>query len=113
VTITINEADTMHVESIDLSVKTKGPRSEAVAAVKIVDENGTPVSGAEVFGTFSDVQPGSQSLSTSATTNKKGIANLKFKKQGLITSFSFCVDNVIHSSCVYNPAANIENCDTY
>ena len=113
VTITIDTADTMHVESIDLSVKTKGPRSEAVAAVKIVDENGKPVSGAEVFGTFSDVQIGSEPISTSATTNKKGIAKVKIKKQGRITSFGFCVDDVIHSSYVYNPTANIENCDTY
>ncbi len=113
VTITISTAGTMHVESIDLSVKTKGPWSEAVAAVKIVDENGKPVSGAEVFGTFSGEQIGSEPVSTSGTTNKKGTADLKIKKQGPITSFSFCVDNVIYSSYVYNPAANIENCENY
>ena len=113
VTITINTAGTMHVESIDLSVKTKGPRSEAVAAVKIVDENGEPVSGAKVFGTFSGGEIGSESVSTSATTNKRGIANLKIKKRGQVTSFGFCVDDVIHSSYVYDPAANVEDCDTY
>jgi len=112
VTITINTAGTMHVASIDLSLKTKGPRSEAVAAVKIVDEHGKPLAGAEVFGTFSGDQIGS-SVSTSATTNKRGTASLKFKKQGQIASFTFCVDDVIHSSYFYNPAANVENCDTY
>jgi len=111
VTITFNAADTMHVESIDLSVKTRGPRSEAVAAVKIVDEKGRPVSGAEVFGTFSGSQIGT--ISTSATTNKKGIANLKIKKKALITTFGFCIDNVIHASYVYNPTANVETCDNY
>jgi hypothetical protein len=114
VTITIDTASTIHVESIDLSARTKGPRSEAVAAVKIMDENGKPVSGAEVFGTFSGEQIGSEPVSTSATTNKKGIAKLKIKKQGRITSFSFCVDDVIHSSYVYNPAANnVESCASY
>jgi hypothetical protein len=50
----------------------------------------------------------------SATTNKKGIAKLKIKKQGQITSFSFCVDDVTHSSYVYNPAANnVDSCVTY
>jgi VCBS repeat-containing protein len=112
ITITATSADTMHVESIDLSVKTKGPKYEAVAKVKIVDERGKPISGAEVFGTFSGDQI-EASVSTSATTNKRGIASLKFKKQGQITSFTFCVDNATHSSYFYDPAANVENCDTY
>jgi hypothetical protein len=85
VTITIDTASTMYVESIDLSARTKGPRSEAVAAVKIVDENGKPVSGAEVFGSFSGGQIGSEPISTSATTNKKGITKLKIKKPILKT----------------------------
>lgn len=113
VTITIDTAETMHVESINLSTKTKGPWSAAVAKVKIVDENGKPVSGAAVFGTFSGEQIGSKPVSTSATTNKKGIANLEIKKRARITSFGFCVDNVIHSSYVYNPTANNENCDIH
>jgi hypothetical protein len=113
VTIAINTASTMHVESIDLSARTKGRRSEAVAAVKIVDENGNPVSGAQVFGTFSGEQIGGP-VSASATTNKKGIAKLKVKRQGLITSFTFCVDDVTHSSYVYDPAANtVEYCVSY
>jgi hypothetical protein len=111
VTITINTAGTMHVESIELSVKTKGPKCEAIAEVKIVNEYGEPVSGAEVFGTFSGEQLGS-SESTSQTTNNKGIAKLKIERQGQITSFTFCVDNVIHSFYFYDPSANVENCDT-
>jgi len=112
VTITINTAGTMHVESIELSVKTKGTRCEAIAEVKIVDENGKPVSGAEVFGTFSGTQIGEDPESTSKTTNNKGIAKLKIERQGQITSFTFCVDDVIHSSYFYNPTANVENCDS-
>ncbi len=114
VTITIDAANMMHVASIDLSIRTKGRRSEAVAAVKIMDENGNPVSGAQVFGTFSGEQIVGGPVSTSATTNKKGIANLKLKLQGLITSFNFCVDDVTHSSYVYNPADNnVESCVSY
>jgi uncharacterized GH25 family protein len=102
----------MHVESIDLSVKTKGPWFEAVASVKIVDKKGKPVFGAEVFGTFSDGQIGNPE-STSATTDKNGIANLKIKKKEQIDAFSFRVDDVNHSSYVYNPSENLETEDTY
>jgi hypothetical protein len=111
VSITINTAGTMHVESIELSVKTKGPKCEAVAEVKILDKNGEPVSRAEVFGAFSGTQIGESPESNSQTTNKQGIAKLKIERPGQITSFEFCVDDVIHSSYLYNPAVNVETCD--
>ncbi len=113
VTITISTAGAMHVQSIELSIKTKGPKSEAIAEVKILDENGEPVSGAEVAGTFTGLGIGASSETTSGTTNRKGIAKLKIERQGQITSFDFCVDDVIHSSNIYNPAANVETCDSY
>jgi hypothetical protein len=115
VTITISTAGTMtmHVQSIELSVKTKGPKSEAIAEVKIVDENGEPVSEAEVLGTFSNLGMGEDPVSTSKTTNTRGIAKLKIERPGRITSFRFCVNDVIHSSYIYDPIANIETCDSY
>ena len=84
VTITISTASTMHVRSIALSVKTKGPWSRAFAKVRILDENGEPVSGAEVRGTFSGLEIGQESEPTSSTTNRKGIAKLKVERKGQI-----------------------------
>jgi len=93
----------MHVLSIELSLKSKGPRNEGIAKVTIVDENEKPVSGAEVKGIFSgDVTCEEKT----ATTNKKGVATLKCGIKGIITTFAFCVDGVTHSSYTYDPDAN-------
>jgi V8-like Glu-specific endopeptidase len=97
-----------HVDSIALKTKRKGPKTDAIATVTILDENGDPVSGATVSGTFS----GEASGSTSATTNSSGVAELKLSITGTVTSFSFCVDNVTHSSYTYNASANVETCDS-
>ncbi len=99
----------MHVQAIDLGIKTRGPNTDAIASVTIVDELGSPVSGAVVTGTFSGEVFGT----TSASTDRKGAVVLKISKPGAITSFTFCVDNVIHTSYTYDPSANVETCDTY
>jgi len=99
----------MHVLSIELSLKSKGPRNEGTAKVTIEDENGKPVSGAEVTGIFS----GDVNYTNTATTNKKGIATLKFVTRESVTTFTFCVDDVTHSYYTYDSAANVEDCDTY
>jgi hypothetical protein len=98
----------MFVNSIVLSTKTKGPKTDAIAAVTIKDDCGNGVSGATVTGTFS----GDVSGTTSATTNSTGTATLKLTITGSISSFSFCVDNVT-GTVTYNPGANVETCDTY
>jgi len=99
----------MHVASIVLSTKTKGPKTDAIAKVTIVDETGSPVAGATVTGTFS----GDASGTTSADTGASGEATLKVTITGSISSFSFCVDNVTHASFEYDSAANVETCDSY
>ncbi|MFQ6037030.1 MAG: trypsin-like peptidase domain-containing protein [Candidatus Aminicenantales bacterium] len=99
----------MHVSAIDPSVRTRGRHSEAVALVLIVDENGNPVSGAEVTGTFSDDVEGTKT----ATTDESGTATLKLRKKGTISGFTFCVDDVVHTSFIYDKEANTETCDTY
>jgi hypothetical protein len=99
----------MHVHAIELSTKKKGPKTDAVANVTIVDENGSPVSGATVTGTFTGDVSGTQS----GDTNPSGVATLKITKQGTISSFTFCVDNVTHATYTYDPAANVITCKTY
>ena len=99
----------MHVDSIVLSTKTKGPKTDAIAKVTILDENGAPVVGAMVSGTFS----GDVSGSGSGTTGATGEATVKLTITGSISSFSFCVDSVSLSGWTYNSGANVETCDTY
>jgi hypothetical protein len=98
----------MHVDSIVLSVKQKGPKADAVAKVTILDENNNPVEGAEVTGTFT----GDASGSGSGTTGADGEATIKLNVQGTVTTFTFCVDNVTLSGYTYVPGDNVETCDT-
>ena len=99
----------MHVASIELSIKKKGPRTDAIAKVTIVDEGGNPVDGATVTGTFSGDANGTES----GTTGADGEATIKITVQGSVTTFTFCVDNVTHASFEYDFEANVEDCDTY
>lgn len=104
-----NPIGKMHVYSIILSTKKKGPKTDAIAKVTIVDEYDNPVEGANISGTFS----GDVNGSGSGTTGADGEATIKITKQGTISTFTFCVDNVTHSSYTYDSAANVETCDTY
>lgn len=101
--------DKIHVHAIDLSTKVKGPKTDAIAKVTIVDEYGSPVEGAVVTGTFT----GDVNDTSSDATDSKGVALLTIQVQGSVSSFTFCVDNVTHSSYTYDSSANVETCDTY
>ena len=101
--------DKMHVSSIVLSIKVKGPKTDAIANVIIVDENGAPVEGATVSGTFS----GDVTGTASGTTGADGEATIKIQKQGAISAFTFCVDNVTLSGWTYDYGANLETCGYY
>jgi hypothetical protein len=94
----------MHIDSITLSTKKKGPKTDLTAVVTILDENGDPVSGAVVSGTFTGYG------SASGTTGANGQATVKLSVNGNITSFEFCVDDVTHSSYTYNSSANVVTC---
>ena len=103
----VSEGGTMHVQSIELSLKSKGRRNEGIAKVTIVDKNGKPVSGAEVTGIFSGVI----SCTETGTTNKNGVVTLKCGTEDAVSTFVFCVDAVNHSSYTYD--SGVETCDTY
>lgn len=97
----------MHVASIVPSKKQKGPKADAMAEVTIVDENGDPVAGADVTGTFSGDVSGTQTQ----TTDASGVASFKISVTATVSSFTFCVDNVT-GSLTYNSSANVETCDS-
>jgi hypothetical protein len=98
----------MHVDSIVLSTKAQGPRDRGRATVTIVDENGDPVSGATVSGTFTGDVTGTDS----GTTDSNGQVTLQTSAFNGVVSFGFCVDNV-SGSLTYDAGANVETCDTY
>jgi protocatechuate 3,4-dioxygenase beta subunit len=83
-------------------------RFHAEALVTVHDQNNQPVSGATVSGSFS----GDSSSSASGTTNASGQVTLSssIKKNGV--NWTFCVTNVTKSGFSYNPAANVETCDS-
>ncbi len=86
-------ATCMDVDSVVLSTKAKGPRTDAIANVTIIDDCGSPVAGANVTGTFS----GDASGTESGTTDASGQVTLKITVQGAISTFTFCLDSVTGS----------------
>jgi hypothetical protein len=99
----------MHVQDITLSMKKAGINHTCKANVTIFDDEGSPVEGATVTGTFS----GDVSGTVSGVTDASGEVLLSITIKATVTTFTFCVDNVTHASLEYNPAANVETCDTY
>jgi hypothetical protein len=99
----------MHVQDITLSMKKAGLNHTCKAVVTIFDDEGNPVEGATVYGTFS----GDASGSVSGVTDASGEVLLSVLIKSTVTTFTFCVDNVTHATLDYNSSANVETCDTY
>jgi hypothetical protein len=102
--------ENMHVQSIVLSVTQQNVFYKAVAEVLVVDESGQPLANADVTGTFSGDRTGTYS----AVTDGSGVATIiSGKGKDAISSFSFCVDNLVLDSYTYDSGANVETCDSY
>ena len=97
------------MESISVSTQGGGPNKRGRASVIIRDENGSPVAGATVSGTFT----GTYGESTAAVTDASGMAELVTSGTNSNPSFQFCVDDVVHPSLVYDAAANVVTCTSY
>jgi N-acetylmuramoyl-L-alanine amidase len=94
---------TMHVASIDMSLQTRGPWTNAIATVTIIDADGVPVEGATVSGHWS----GATSDSDSGVTDADGKVSLKsdrVKDPPSGTTFTFTVDDVVLSRWTYDPS---------
>jgi len=101
----------MHIASIDMSLKTAGPNTNAVALVTIVDATGLPVGDATVEGHWSDAT----SDTDSGLTDVNGAVALdsdKVKNPPSGTVFTFTVDDVSLTGWTYDPAANVETSDS-
>ena len=86
--------DTMHIHSIDMSLKTAGPNVNAIAEVTIRDESDTPVEGAAVSGIWSEATSDTDSGVT-GTDGKVSFKSNKVKNPPSGTKFTFTVDDVI------------------
>jgi len=100
----------VHVFSIVPGTQNAGKgKKRGTATVTVVDDLGNPVAGAQVTGTFS----GSFNETVSGTTGAAGTVTVTTTATlGGTVSFTFCVDNVVHSTLPYDPAANAETCDS-
>ena len=101
----------MHIAGIDMSFKTAGPNTNAVALVTIVDAAGVPVGAATVEGHWSDATTDTDSDLT-ATSGEVTLNSDKVKNPPGGTIFTFTVDDVSLTGWIYDPAANVETSDS-
>ncbi|MCB9133822.1 MAG: hypothetical protein H6636_00235 [Anaerolineales bacterium] len=99
----------LHVADIAMSVVSNGSnRFHAEALVTIHDQNNQPINGVTVSGAFT----GDSNSSTTGVTNSSGQVTLSstVKKNG--TNWTLCVTNATKTGFTYDPAVNIETCDS-
>jgi len=99
----------MHIDSIEMSLKQRGAWTNAVAAVRIVDTDGDPVSGATVTGQWT----GSAADIDTITTDENGIAIVPSDRtRDTSGTFTFTVTAVSKYGWTYAPGANAETSDS-
>jgi hypothetical protein len=99
---------TMYVADIAMSVVSSSAGKSARAVVTIRDNQGKPVAGASVRGSWSGLVTGSATGITGAD-GKVIFNSKKTKKKGAIT---FAVTGVSASGYAYTPAQNVETKDS-
>ena len=96
----------IYVSDIDMTfIKAAAGRNTfytAIAAVTVVDENGTPVEGAVVSGHWSGATKDTDSGVTD-TIGQVSLNSNKVKNPKIGTTFTFTVDNVSKDGWEYNP----------
>lgn len=98
----------MYVDSISVAVSKRGRSYRGTASIYIKDENGSPVSGALVYATWSGVVSGS----VSATTDTSGKATFTSSYVRNTGPFTITVTNVTGSGYTYNSSLNNETSDS-
>ena len=95
---------TMHIDSIDMSKETRGKNMNAIATVKIVDADNSPVEGATVSGHWSGL---TEDIDEGATDVNGNVALKSDRVKDASGTFTFTVDNVEKDGWSYNPSANV------
>jgi endonuclease I/PKD repeat protein len=100
----------MHVDAIAVTTVAVRRKDAGQATVTILDDQGQPVAGASVTGTFS----GEINQTLSGTTGANGVVVITSTKTNKpYLDFTFCVDNVTASGYIYNAGANSVTCATH
>jgi len=111
ITINVTEPLVIYVQSIDMRLRSW--RSlfqrlyQAEAVVTIVDSYGNPVEGATVYGHWNG-PPGN----VEGITDENGKVSFLSERAWGRKTFTFTVDNVVKSGCIYNASLNVETSDT-
>ena len=92
----------VQIASINMSLKTAGPNTNAIALITIVDANGVAVQGATVFGKWSNATTDTDSGTTDAS-GQVSMNSDKVKNAASGTTFIFTVDNVTKDGWTYDP----------
>jgi len=99
----------MHIHNIAMSTETKGPFTNAIAEVTIVDANNVAVQGATVSGHWSGLTDDTDE----GVTDASGKVSLKSDKlKNPIGTFTFTVDNVEKTNWTYDFESNVETTDS-
>jgi len=102
---------TMHVSSIDMSLKTAGPWVNAIATVTIVDADSNRVEGATVSGHWEDATSDVDS-GTTDTSGQVSFRSDRVRSPSSGSVFTFCVDDVTKAGWTYDSSVNTETCDS-
>jgi PKD repeat protein len=103
--IDVNDGSTssIHVSAITVGRYNRGRNLFGTASVTVVDQNGSPVANAAVYGFFNEPNTNTKS----ALTGSDGVASLTADRtKDAVSDFCFEVTNVILSGYTYDSAAN-------
>ena len=103
---------TMHVEDITITTDVRDLRrwffARATVTVTIVDASGTPVEGATVYGSWSNLY----NADVSGVTNADGKVSFTTGWARSHGIFTFSVNNVVKTDWIYDQSANKETSDS-
>ena len=100
---------TSHVASITPGYQPQGNANRVYAQVTVQDATGMLISGATVA--IDLTLPNSRHKTLQGVTNNRGMARLSLKS-ALHGAFTFCVTNITATDFTYDPAQNLETCDS-
>ena len=106
VTVTDEPTNTMHIASIEMSLKTAGPNKNGIALVTVVDDLGAPVAGATVKGHWSGLTYDEDSDLTDAFGEVK-LNSDKVRNAPPGSTFTFTVDSVTLYGWIYDKSASV------
>ena len=96
------QADTLHVSALAGTAAPNRNRWDASVAITVVDQDGNPVAGAAVQGSWS------AGGSSTAVTNASGQCTVsKTKIKTSVTSTTFTVTSLSGSGYIYDPGSNV------